>query len=144
MEFHPIVRAAGPRDAGAFAWLNRQFNGEGVASEEEAAAALSQPGPERVLLAFVEEEPAGFLCGLLKRSACYGEPSAEVTELYVRPEHRRRGVARALLEQFLAACRREGVREVTVLTGDDNRTARACYETLGFSCSGEVHYQQEL
>ena len=40
MEFHPIVRAAGPRDAGAFAWLNRQFNGEGVASEEEAAAAL--------------------------------------------------------------------------------------------------------
>ena len=87
MEFHPIVRAAGPRDAGAFARLNRQFNGEGVASEEEAAAALSQPGPERVLLAFVEEEPAGFLCGLLKRSACYREPSAEVTELYVRPDN---------------------------------------------------------
>lgn len=51
---------------------------------------------------------------------------------------------RAVARHLQGYCRREGVREVTVLTGDDNRTARAFYETLGFSCSGEVHYQQEL
>ena len=91
-----------------------------------------------MLLAFWEGEPAGFLCGLIKRSACYREPSAEVTELYVRPAFRRRGLAGALVEAFLQGCRREGVREVTLLTGGDNRQARAFYEGQGFSPSGEA------
>ncbi len=139
-----LVRPASPGDGPAFCRLNKAFNGEGVSTPEEAARALACPGPERVLLAFWEGEPAGFLCGLIKRSACYREPSAEVTELYVRPAFRRRGLAGALVEAFLQGCRREGVREVTLLTGGDNRQARAFYEGQGFSPSGEAHYQREL
>lgn len=93
MENAVQIRGATAQDAQVFFALNLAFNGEGVASPQEAALALAHPGPERVLLAFVAGEPAGFLCGLLKRSACYSRPSAEVTELYVCPGCRRQGVA---------------------------------------------------
>ena len=94
MENAVYIRGATAQDAQAFFALNLAFNGEGVASPQEAALVLAHPGSERVLLAFVDGEPAGFLCGLLKRSACYSRPSAEVTELYVCPAYRRQGVAR--------------------------------------------------
>ena len=101
MERAVTVRPALPEDGQVLFAMNRAFNGEGVASPQEAALALAHPGSERVLLAFVAGEPAGFLCGLLKRSACYSRPSAEVTELYVCPGCRRQGVARQLLGAFL-------------------------------------------
>ena len=142
MERAVTVRSALPEDGQVLFAMNRAFNGEGVASPQEAALALAHPGPERVLLAFVAGEPAGFLCGLLKRSACYSRPSAEVTELYVCPGCRRQGVAR--LETFLDACRQEGVEAVTVLTGEDNAPAQALYQKMGFSPSGEVHFEQGL
>ena len=144
MENAVYIRGATAQDAQAFFALNLAFNGEGVASPQEAALVLAHPGSERVLLAFVAGEPAGFLCGLLKRSACYSRPSAEVTELYVCPGCRRQGVARQLLEAFLDACRHEGVEAVTVLTGEDNAPAQALYQKMGFSPSGEAHFEQGL
>ena len=144
MENAVQIRGATAQDAQVFFALNLAFNGEGVASPQEAALALAHPGPERVLLAFVAGEPAGFLCGLLKRSACYSRPSAEVTELYVCPGCRRQGAARQLLEAFLDACRHEGVEAVTVLTGEDNAPAQALYQKMGFSPSGEAHFEQGL
>ena len=130
MERAVTVRPALPEDGQVLFAMNRAFNGEGVASPQEAALALAHPGPERVLLAFVAGEPVGFLCGLLKRSAC--------------PGCRRQGVARQLLEAFLDACRQEGVEAVTVLTGEDNAPAQALYQKMGFSPSGEAHFEQGL
>ena len=89
-------------------------------------------------------EACGCAKGKLKRSACYSRPSAEVTELYVCPGCRRQGVARQLLEAFLDACRQEGVEAVTVLTGEDNAPAQALYQKMGFSPSGEAHFEQGL
>ncbi len=138
------IRPAQPQDAQALAKLNREFNGKDVASAQETAGALSQPGPEKVLLACVGGEPVGFLCGLVYRSACYWNASAQVTELYVTPARRRQGVARGLVERFLATCRQMGVGEVTLLTGKDNQSGRAFYESLGFAPNGEVPYSLSL
>ncbi|MGI6255506.1 MAG: GNAT family N-acetyltransferase [Acutalibacter sp.] len=140
------IRPAQPQDAPVFTKLNREFNGEGeeVASAQEAARALAQGGPEQVLLAFVSGEPVGFLCGLVYRSACYWRSSAQVTELYVRPSHRRQGVARGLMERFLAACRQAGVGEVTLVTGADNQASRAFYQSMGFAPTGEAHCRLDL
>lgn len=138
------IRPAKPQDAPALAKLNREFNGEGVASAQETAGVLSQPGPEKVLLACVGGEPVGFLCGLVYRSACYWGACAQVTELYVASAHRRQGVARGLVERFLTVCRQVGVGEVTLLTGQDNQPARAFYESLGFAPTHEVHYSLSL
>ena len=138
MERAVTVRPALPEDGQVLFAMNRAFNGEGVASPQEAALALAHPGPEQVLLAFVAGEPAGFLCGLLKRSACYSRPSAEVTELYVCPGCRRQGVARQLLEEkersdLTGADIRERQLQGTVRDGQYVLTARyACVEDIGF------------
>lgn len=65
METAVQIRGATAQDAQVFFALNLAFNGEGVASPQEAALALAHPGPERVLLAFV----AGGAGGLPLRAA---------------------------------------------------------------------------
>lgn len=139
------VRLARPGDEGEIFALNAEFNGPGNASREEIARALrGEMGGEIVLLALVGDRAAGFACGRVTRSVCYGEPSAEVTEMYVREAYRRRGAARSLLRELLRLFSERGAREIRLLTGGDNRPARALYESAGFRLSGEAHYEMQL
>lgn len=52
-------------------------------------------------------------------------------ELEVAPEHRRRGIGRALLAAFLAASADAGASRMFLTTGAANVSARALYESLG-------------
>ncbi len=57
-----------------------------------------------------------------------------ITTLAVKPEHRRRGHARTLVNAALAAF--PGARRVHLEVRPSNAAARALYETLGFSTTG--------
>ncbi len=57
----------------------------------------------------------------------------EIAELYVAPEHRSRGVARALLERALRLFRERGVTLGYVWTRADNQAAVNLYRSAGFS-----------
>ncbi len=84
----------------------------------------------RLGTAFIAEqegEPAGF-AGAVPR----GSREAELTELYVRPEMRRAGLATALVREVVSALEALGVRYVVVETGIDNVPAQAAYERWGF------------
>ena len=85
----------------------------------------------------------GFCCCQVIRSWCYPQPAAQLTELYVAPAHRRKGAAAGLLALAEKACAALGAEGLTLLTGEDNRTARAFYESQGYRLSGEVHYEKE-
>ncbi len=54
-----------------------------------------------------------------------------INEVGVAPSHRRRGIARRLLEALFARGRSLGCREAWVLTKRDNRAARSLYAALG-------------
>jgi ribosomal protein S18 acetylase RimI-like enzyme len=56
-----------------------------------------------------------------------------VEDLYVRPAHRRRGVAAELLRQLVRAFRERGVEHVALDVDVDNEPARRLYERLGFT-----------
>ena len=49
---------------------------------------------------------------------------------------RRRGVARALVDAVIEVARGEGAHELWLVTTNDNVGAIACYERLGFTCTG--------
>jgi ribosomal protein S18 acetylase RimI-like enzyme/adenylylsulfate kinase-like enzyme len=51
--------------------------------------------------------------------------------LDVAQEHRRQGIGRALLHQFMAAGARAGAAKMFLTTGEANAPARALYESLG-------------
>ncbi|MEX2446547.1 MAG: GNAT family N-acetyltransferase [Dehalococcoidia bacterium] len=57
---------------------------------------------------------------------------ATVSELYVAPEHRWRGLGRAAVEELLAQHRRRGTDEVEAGILRDNAPARAFWERMGF------------
>jgi ribosomal protein S18 acetylase RimI-like enzyme len=60
------------------------------------------------------------------RLECY------IAELYVQPEHRRRGLGLALMNAALEAARARGADYIEVATSEDDAGARALYERLGF------------
>lgn len=59
---------------------------------------------------------------------------AEARDVQVAPEHRRRGVATALMHALEAASRERGMNRIglTVAQDDDAAPARALYERLGY------------
>lgn len=128
----PSIRLATPADAPALAQLNAEFNGSSDLPEQLAARMALVGELELATLAEVDDQLAGFAC--LRRVPCllYATPYAELTELYVRPAFRRRGVARALLAHAEQLARAAGAAELHVATNPRNRAARACYRTAGF------------
>ena len=69
----------------------------------------------------------GFACGVMQ-----GLRIGDLTELYVRPKARRRGVARELVRAVVAALSARGTAFVTGGVAPDNAAARTFYEDAGF------------
>lgn len=63
-------------------------------------------------------------------------PTADLENLATAPAHRRSGVARALLEDSLAACRRERATELSLEVRASNAAAQALYRSHGFGLAG--------
>lgn len=62
------------------------------------------------------------------------EGCAEVRDVFVASDHRRRGVARALMKALEEAVRQHGMRRIglSVALDDDAAPARALYDRLGY------------
>ena len=100
-------------------------------SWEEAWIDLAQTVREGVALIAEEEGRAiGFVfCVLGDR----GRKTAHVTDIYVRPEARNRGIGQALLAGILDPARSAGLDHVSLEVLISNSDARRLYERLGFT-----------
>src|SRR5713226_488370 len=74
----------------------------------------------------------------------YGGAVLFIEELYVAPDARRRGVARALLNRLLADSRASGVRAIELEVDEGHRPARALYRSLGFEANKRTPWVLEL
>lgn len=63
----------------------------------------------------------------------------ELHTLGVRPERRRQGIARRLIEHMIAEARRLGVRRIFLQVRPSNEAARALYGVFGFKVIGLRH-----
>jgi putative acetyltransferase len=81
-------------------------------------------------VARVEGEAVG--CG----GVAFEDDFAEVKRMYVRPEARGRGVARAILARLEQEARARGVERLALETGDAQRAAIRLYERAGFARCG--------
>jgi len=68
--------------------------------------------------------------------AHFGADEGEILNLGVAPAHRRRGLARALVEHIMTALSGRGVRSVYLEVRESNVGARQLYERLGFQPVG--------
>jgi ribosomal protein S18 acetylase RimI-like enzyme len=105
----------------------------------ELAVLLVGDGPDG--LAVLRFRPALFATA----QECY------LAELYVVPAKRGQGLGRALMNRVLAYARERGATHIDLNTEEDDRAARALYESLGFSTTGDdpdgpvtFYYELEL
>jgi ribosomal protein S18 acetylase RimI-like enzyme len=130
------IRAVTEADAPAIRALWEAFEAElpepdGFTPEiwEEAWADLSRHAREGVAL--VAEDDDG-LAGYAFATALQGTRS-HVTDVYVRPEARSRGLATELMRELAAGLRDLGAQWVSLDVLTTNRAARALWERLGFA-----------
>jgi ribosomal protein S18 acetylase RimI-like enzyme len=151
------VRRATPGDAAAVARLLHDFQREfdepspGVEALTERYEELIRNRDMTVLLA--GDGPDGF-AQLRYRPWVYSAgPNAHsyLEELYVVPGRRGQGIGRALLDAAMDMARSEGATQMELGTSEDDKAARALYESAGFinregSPDGPVmlFYEREL
>jgi len=121
------IRALGPGDDAAVVAAQHLF--DGPARAEATERFLAEPG-SHLLVAYVDEEPAGFVSGV---EVTHPDKGTEMFlyELAVDEAHRRRGYARALVEALGALARERGCVGMFVFVDDDNEAGRAAYRSAG-------------
>ena len=151
------VRTAGADDASAVAHLLTALNDAvgpayGLARTPENIIATEQlarrriermTGVEQVLLADDDASAVGLLSLRIVPYLSEDAPYAEITELFVVPEHRRRGVARMLIAEAEASARARGCTSIHVNAWRGNAPAHDLYRALGYD-SVEIGFEKRL
>lgn len=96
---------------------------------------LADPRVGRVFVAREGARILGTASLLYTVSTAQGGRAALFEDLIVRPEHRGKGIATALLRHVVEAARAEGVTRLSLLTDRGNKRAQALYRKLGFAAS---------
>ncbi|THV21336.1 aminoglycoside 6'-N-acetyltransferase [Peteryoungia ipomoeae] len=141
-----LVRRADVRDLEAWVelrhrlWPSLSLDGH----RDEVADALTQPDR---FAAFVCVSPGGVLSGFAEASlrsdhvnGCTTSPVAFLEGIFVEPEHRRFGVASALVGAVCDWAVARGVTEIASDAAADNDTSHALHAALGFEETERVVY----
>lgn len=104
----------------------------------------SQEGIARYLLrnpktSFVARDEDGFLMGAVL--AGHDGRRGFIHHTAVRPECRRRGVARALMDAVYAAMREEHIPKVFLVVYKDNAVGNALWDGLGYTVREDILYR---
>jgi ribosomal protein S18 acetylase RimI-like enzyme len=133
----PVVRRATRSDVGALVDLMRAFYRETDYPLDQgwADAAFSTLLEHSELgcvwLAECQHAAVGHAVLTVRYTMEHGAPSGYIDDLFVQPEFRRRGIARALLAELFEECRRRGCKSMYVEVGDRNAPAIELYRRFG-------------
>ena len=114
---------------GAEAWPRQAFR--------ELLRAFRQARPTRGGLWVAEDSGSGEVLGYagIEVSALWGE--ADIINIAVAEQHRRRGVGRVLMAWIIRRCRRSGIELLWLRVRASNRSARRFYRVMGFAERGK-------
>ncbi len=108
----------------------------------KARAFLAERFENKESVIFAAADDAGNLVGFTQLYPLFSSVSARrvwlLNDLYVAPEARRQGVARALMNAARDFGVETGAKGVALETGIDNTQAQALYEDLGYEKQGGI------
>ncbi|HVU50217.1 MAG TPA: GNAT family N-acetyltransferase [Polyangia bacterium] len=116
-------------------------NGGALAPEvlDRLVPALREHPTTVVLLAYVGGAAVGIATCFIGFTTFAARPLLNIHDLAVVPEHRGRGVGRALLAAAEEAARRRGCVKLTLEVQQHNARARRVYEAAGFAQAHAGH-----
>lgn len=142
------IRQLSASDAEAFSDLRRSVVahhavGMGLSMEEELTRPidgfrnqLSLPAPNASFGAFQDEVLLGHAAVAWPSKFASSRHRADLWGVFVRPEARRQGLGRLLVQRAVRHALEQGVRRVNLLVYVPNPEAVALYESLGFILYG--------
>ena len=140
-----MVRIATVNDAEQLNILNNEFNGEGETSIANIRNSLMHNKQEVVIVAEEDNMLVGFVCVQLKKSFCYDDYMPEITEVYVKPAYRKRGVASEMIAFAENYCSKNyPLHKYELLTGKENLVAQSVYSKLGYTDDKELHLSKRI
>jgi len=109
----------------------------GVATIAKIRALVTSPAT-LVQLAFVEDQIAGFVCGVVHESVFNTTKRVSDIGLYVAPEYRSSEIAAVLIEHLETWAMRQGASQIWLgqTTGDNPRVVERFYNRLGYKTKG--------
>jgi len=113
---------------------NREFFRRFVAPSEEGMLLSAREGGR----------PLGFACLHWALSSLAAAETVLLSDLYVEPDARGRGVGRGLIEASAAIARERGAHHLEWVTAPDNHTAQRLYDSLPTERSEWVEYELAL
>jgi ribosomal protein S18 acetylase RimI-like enzyme len=88
---------------------------------------------DRLLVAVAGDEVVGTaFAHVMVPSTVSDEPAVELSGVIVRPDHRGRGIARALTTEAARFARERGIRRITIKVFAQNEDGMKLWESLGF------------
>lgn len=105
---------------------------------------LADPSRARIYVARENGKVVAMAALHFTTSTAEGGKVAWFEDCIVRPEHRRKGIGKALLAYVIAQARAEGALRVMLLTDGDNATAQALYRKSGFRDSAMLAMRLKL
>lgn len=140
-----MVRIATVNDAEQLDILNNEFNGERETTIDNIRNSLKNSKQEVVIVADEDNVLVGFVCVQLKKSFCYDEYMPEITEVYVKPTYRKRGIASEMITYAETYCSKNyPLHKYELLTGDENLVAQSVYNKLGYTDDKELHLSKRV
>lgn len=140
-----MIRKATISDAEQLSILNDEFNGKGETTIENIRNSLVNNQQEVVIVADENGVLAGFVCIQLKKSFCYDEYMPEITEVYVKPTYREKGIASEMITYAEDYCSNKyPLHKYELLTGKENLIAQSLYSKLGYIDDNELHLSKRV
>jgi GNAT superfamily N-acetyltransferase len=143
-KFRSVVTVDDANVASAIRLLVRFFAEEGFAGDEAAITSRFETfrhDPHHwAAIALDEGRPVGIVTVTTMLYVEWGRMS-EIGDLYILPEYRRRGIARALIEAALGWSRNQGCSAVEVVITPDGEASHELsrfYRKLGFAETGRT------
>lgn len=128
-------RHAGQENVQVLERLFEEFSGWHLERSASIRKAINNPNGE-LLVAEVDSQIAGFIHQVFFEDPLHAGLNSLVTDLFVKEEHRRKGIGSKLLNKALESAKTREVKEVHVTTLEDNKKAMTFYEKHGFNRTG--------
>ena len=138
------IRFANISDVQNLFEMNELFNGVGYNSIEMIQKSIEHNKHEVVAIAYENEVAAGFACAQVFWSMCYDVKYAEITELFVKEQFRKRGYGKGLISFLEDTFVKQGIFDFQLFTGEENENAQRFYEKTGYSRDRERMYRKRL
>jgi diamine N-acetyltransferase len=105
---------------------------------------LSDGSLGQAWLVFNGTRPVGYIIFTYGFDIEFGGRLATVTDLYLEPGHRRRGLGGKILDHVEAFCRSIGLRGLELQVENDNTEARALYKRFGFQPADRIPMSKRI